>query len=272
MNAHHQNPTDMDVVVIPAGYFSSSAYTANTGWIGPNALLTAPGTQAVLEAIDYWVWTIDQYQGTNPQLAHLTWETTVLGVNAGLDDLNDAEIIVTTAMVGDPSMFMFHLGLGLPTHPIQSFTNSGGSPMQVCTTWNTGLGSEGNTMESLFFQGPADRDPLRLRNLAIHEFGHCLATGHTGGETTCSIGGSQVAAVRNAENVCYGAPNAGALNEDVMSSVHGKTRQCLSNLNIQSLAEAYAWLPGGWQAHDDETYMPKSAYQQTCMPSSLNRF
>ena len=56
---------------------------------------------------------------------------------------------------------------------------------------------------------------------------------------------------------------------DVMSNVIGSSRQCLSNLNLQSLDEGYAWKPGTtWVNHDGETYMDKGDYEMTCLSSS----
>jgi len=270
INAHHDNPTNMSVVVVPSGYLSSTAHLGNLGWIGPDALRDAPGTQAVLEAIDYWAWMIDEFEDVHPQLAHVSYHVKILGVDADASSLATAKIVVTTAMAQDPFPFVFHLGIGLPTLPPTALTNPGNTPMRLCTTWNTGLGAWNNTADqALFGDGPTDVDPLRLRNLAIHEFGHCLATGHTGGETR---GGHPDSRVCNSHNTCYLAPNAGTHDEDVMSYVHGFFRQCLSNLNLQSLAQAYAFLPGAWQPHPRETYMVKGDYAQTCMPQSLGRF
>ncbi len=57
-----------------------------------------------------------------------------------------------------------------------------------------------------------------------------------------------------------------------MSKVFGDARQCISNLNVQSLAEGYAFLPGPWQPHDGETFMLQGVYETACMPEALERF
>lgn len=247
INTSHANPTGMTVIVVPPAYFSYEAMVDDLSWVSPDALYTDPGTQAALEAIEYWAWMLDQHTSTHSQLAYVTFTAKVLGYDATPADLLTADIVVNTAMVSDPIGFIFHLGLGLPTLPATSALFTGGY-MTHCTVWNTGLGST-----------PSDTEPIRLRNLIIHEFGHCLAAGHTGtslGLAHCDSAGT-----------CYDNHPT-----DVMSEVHGASRQCLSNLNVQSVAEAYAWAPGLWANHDGETYMLKSAYDTDCMPASMNRF
>lgn len=247
INPTQRDPTDLSVVVVPAAYLSSSAMVGDTGWIGPNALHEQPGTQAALEAIDYWAWAVDLFETEHPQLAHVAWTTRVVGHDATPGDVQEADIVVTTAMANDPvPLFLFHAGLGLPTVPPRGLLYPDG-PVDRCTVWNTGVGAPA-----------ADQDPFRLRNLVLHEFGHCLGVGHTGE----SVGGE----ICNGEGVCYDEVPG-----DVMNAVHGAERQCISNLNVQSLAEGYAWLPGHWQGHDDETYMQKADYERTCMPAALER-
>jgi len=113
---------------------------------------------------------------------------------------------------------------------------------------NTGVGGD-----------PGDQEPARLRNLVLHEFGHCISAGHTG----TSLG----LAHESWEGVEYESHPT-----DVMSRVFGDARQCLSNLNVQSIAEGYAFLPGDWQGHAGETSMLKTDYATVCMPAFLERF
>lgn len=260
INVTHKDPTDMLVIVVPAAYFSKSSMVDDTAWVGADALLEEPGVQATLEAIEYWAWMIDQYETQYPQLAKLTYTVKVLGVDATLADVQEANIVVNTAMVADPAPFLFHLGLGYPTSPLSSpaWINWGGQrypaydgSQDLCTVWNTGFGQDGT-----------DTSPLRLRNLVIHEFGHCLGAGHTGE----SLGADHC----NRAGTCYENHKT-----DVMSLVFGNQRQCLSNLNIMSLAEGYEWAavaPFTWKNHDSEVYQLKSDYATTCMPSGMNRF
>lgn len=235
------DPTDLSVVVVPAGYFSSTANLGDTGWVGPDALVEQPGTQAVLEAIAYWDWILEQYEPTWPQLDRIDWTTKVLGHDATVEDLRTADVVVTTAMVNDPAPFIFHLGLGKNTLPAESLLFNTG-PMSHCTVWNTGAGSR-----------RGDVDPLRLRNLAIHEFGHCLAAGHS---DWCHGGR------------CYDPPPG-----DVMDDVHGRHRECISNLNVKSVALGYHWLSDGdtWKPHHDAVFVEKTSYERLCMPESMTR-
>ena len=68
--------------------------------------------------------------------------------------------------------------------------------------------------------------------------------------------------------------NAAFADRCPIRDVEAKAAQCLSNLNVQSIAEGYAFLPGDWEPHDGETFMLKSAYDATtaCMPQALERF
>ncbi|HWG90484.1 MAG TPA: hypothetical protein VNZ52_06495 [Candidatus Thermoplasmatota archaeon] len=249
INPTHAAPTEMTVVVIPPGYYSTEAMVERTGWIGPNPLLSHPGTQAILEATDYWTWMIDQYEGQYPWLAQVSYTVKVLGVDATAEDLQDAEIIITTTMVADTDLIVYHLGLGLPTLPWPVLLN-GNRGMDTCNVINTGFG-----------QFEEDESPGRLRNLVIHEFGHCLGVGHTG--------------------TSLGLPHESSTGQefdshptDVMSKVVGDKRQCLSNLNVLSLAEGYRWVGQGgtWRKPVPEVYLEKSAYTTRCMPASMNRF
>lgn len=248
INTTHHQPTGMTVVIVPAAFFSSSAMVGNRSWIGNEALYREAGVQAALEATLYWSWMIDQYESTYPQLQRLTYTVKVLGYDATPTDLAGADIVINTAMVGDPAFFVFHLGLGLPTVSEYAIDESAGQ--DVCTVWNTGVGQESG-----------DLGAIRLRNLIIHEFGHCLGAGHTG----TSLGLEHC----NRNGTCYDSHPT-----DVMSQVFGNARQCLSNLNVQSVAEGYWWATtptAAWQPHDGETYMAKSQYQTKCMPAALNR-
>lgn len=248
INTTHYQPTGMTVVVVPAAFFSYGAMVVNRTWIGPDALAKEPGVLAALEAISYWDWMLRQYHNAHPQLARVTWTTKVLGVDATPADLAAADIVVNTAMAADPAPFLFHLGLGLPTASEWLVDDDAGQ--RVCTVWNTGLG-----------QLRGDVGAIRLRNLVVHEFGHCIGAGHTG----TSLGLDHC----NANGTCYDSHP-----DDVMSQVGGATRQCLSNLNVQSVAEGYAWATSatsGWQPHDGETYMAKNQYATKCMPSAMNR-
>lgn len=250
INTTHIDPTDMVVIVVPPAY-GSSIMVADTTWItGLDPLYDHPAVQATLEAIEYWAWHLNQQASTWGQLNHVTWDAKVLGVDATPADIAGADIVVFTAMLSKPAPFLFHLGLGLPTYPPYGAVLGplGAYWQDTCTVWNTGVGSPSG-----------DTDPLRLRNLVIHEFGHCVGAGHTG----TSLG----AAHCDSHNVCYTSHPT-----DVMSNVVGNTRQCLSNLNAQSIAEGYHWLPGTWQTHSGETYMHRGTYTTHCMPSGMQRF
>jgi hypothetical protein len=244
INETHHQPTGMTVLIVPAAFFSYGAMVVNRSWVGAEALYREAGVQAALEATLYWAWVIDQYESTHPQLARVTYTVKVLGYDATPADVASADIVVNTGMVADPAFFLFHLGVGLPT-----LENADGG-QDVCTVWNTGIGQESG-----------DLGAIRLRNLIIHEFGHCLGVGHTG----TSLGLDHC----NANGTCYTSHPT-----DVMSQVFGNARQCISNLNVQSLAEGYAWATSAgatYQPHDGETYMARSAYATTCMPAALNR-
>lgn len=258
INATHLQPTGMTVVVVPSAYASKSANVDDRDWITANLLRDQPGVRATVEAIEYWAWMIDQYESTYPQLKRLTFTAKILGVDATQADLQTADIVVNTAAVTDPVPFVFHLGVGLPTLGPQALSESVvrfvGQPMSgqtLCTVWNTGLGQE-----------DGDQSPTRLRNLVIHEFGHCIGAGHTGeslDQPHC-----------NDDDQCYDNHPS-----DVMSLVVGDERQCLSNLNVLSLAEGYAWATtptATWQPHDEEVYQAKSAYAVRCMPASLEKY
>jgi hypothetical protein len=255
INPTHHQPTGMTVVIVPAAFFSYSAMVTNASWIGAEALYREAGVQAALEATLYWAWAIDQYESTHPQLARLTYTVKVLGYDATPADLAGADIVINTAMVADPAFFLFHLGVGLPTVSdwlVEDgvFEDGQSAGQDVCTVWNTGLGQESGSLGA-----------IRLRNLIIHEFGHCLGVGHTG--TSLDLDHC------NRNGTCYTSHPT-----DVMSQVVGNTRQCISNLNVQSIAEGYAWATTPtaiWQTHDGETYMARTAYQTKCMPAALNR-
>lgn len=288
INTTHAAPQAMSVVIVPQGYFSQSTMVDQTGWIGANALMDEPGTRAALEATRYWQWMIDNSEGTYPALAHLSYTTKVLGVDATLADVQTADILVNTAMVADPLPFIFHLGLGLPTLPASHltrlvFTSSliNEEGQTVCTVWNTGVGQDsaddptfdviGDVGDAMRENGSPvwfnrivpndDESPTRLRNLIVHEFGHCLGAGH--------MGESLGFAHSNGEGVVYEDHPT-----DVLSVAFGHYRQCLSNANMLSLAEGYAWTLSGttWQPHDAEAYLLKSQYAQTCIPNGLKTY
>ncbi len=247
INTTHVKPTNMLVVIVPPAYAGAAGLTKDPSWItGSKPVADHPAVRAVVEATSYWQWAIDQLESQWPHLSKLTYTTRILGVDAQPDDLARANIIVTTAMAGDPAPSVFHLGLGYPTYPPFSRNTS------TCTVWNTGAGNRSG-----------EDHLVRLRNLAIHEFGHCLAVGHTGtslGLDHCS---------RTSAYGCFDQHPT-----DVMASVFGSHRQCISNLNVQSLAEGYDWLRSGttWKAHDGETFMLKSDYAELCMPDSMKKF
>lgn len=241
INDTFEDPTDLTVLVVPPGYVSSSANLDDTGWVGPEALVDQPGAQAVLEAIEYWDWTLERHEPIWPQLDRIEWTTKLLGHDATIEDARDADVLVTTGMANDPVPFVFQLGLGSNTLPPRSLL-FGEGPMAFCTVWNTGAGSSSQEV-----------DPLRLRNLAVHEFGHCLAAGHS---DWCHGGN------------CYDPPPG-----DVMDVVHGRHRECISNLNVRSVAMGYHWLSDGetWQPHHDAVFVRKTDYERTCMPEGMIR-
>ena len=248
INTTHENPTGMKVVVVPPIFFSQQAVLADTSWLGPNALMEFPGVRAALEAIDYWDYML--HDGPYQHVDGLSWNVLVLGADATPLDLLDASIVVYTAMVTDPLPFIVHFGIGLPTLPPELLLagRPGESPQNLCTVINTGIGGD-----------PGDQEPVRLRTLIVHEFGHCIGAGHTG--TSLAL------PHQSREGVVYESHPT-----DVMSVVFGTERQCISNLNVQSLAEGYAFLPGPWAGHDAQTFMPKTDYATHCMPSALERF
>jgi hypothetical protein len=250
INTTHREPGGMKVIVVPPAYLSQQAMIGNLGWLGSNPLLDHPGVQAALEAIDYWDWMLHDGPFAPSHLAGLSWTVSVLGVDATPEDLVDVDIVVETAMVTDPLPFVFHLGIGLPTFPPDDFLIGppGTYSQDVCTVINTGVGSDAR-----------DEEPARLRNLVLHEFGHCIGAGHTGTSLDLEH--------QSRDGTIYESHPT-----DPMSVVSGEARQCLSNLNVQSIAEGYAFLPGPWQGHDGETFMPRSQYATACMPGALERF
>lgn len=251
INKTHRDPGSITVTVVPPGVLGIDPYTGDPTWVGPQAAHEMPPTQAVLEAVDYWAWVIDEYESTWPHLAGLHYDVQIVGRDVRADVIPLSDIVISTAMVMDPVPFLFHAGLGLPTWGTQALLGPRESTgMNVCTVWNTGAGVERD-----------DGSMFRLRNLVIHEFGHCLAVGHTGtslGLDHCSK-----------DHGCFDQHPT-----DVMSNVHGADRQCISNLNVQSLADGYHWLATGstWRPHAGETFMKKSDYAESCMPADLERF
>lgn len=242
------DPTAMEIVVVPPAYVSEDGLATDPLAAVPGTLDRATG--AMLEAIAYWEWAIRQHESEFPALRHLAWSTRVVGADATLEDVQQAEI----ALIADAAAVPVKLvgrwtGYALPTFPPWREVADTGDPMTRCTAVVAGVG-----------ENPGDPEYVRFRNFALHEFGHCLAAGHTGGE---SSGGT----VCNLEQVCYSPPPG-----DVMALANGEVRLCLSNLNLQSLAEAYDHLPGPWEEHDGETYMQKSEYAQFCMPEVMERF
>jgi hypothetical protein len=242
INTTHAQPQDVRVVVVPPVYFSQQAFLGSNLIDTSNLVMSLPGVRAAMEAIDYWDWMVHDSPFAPANLQQLQFPARVLGVDATVDDLAGANIVVLTGMVTDPLPFVFHFGLGLPTLPPLA------ASQDVCTVINTGVGGD-----------PGDQEPARLRNLVVHEFGHCLGVGHTG----TSLGAEHTS---NDGTVYESHPT------DVMSKVFGDARQCISNLNVQSLAEGYAFLPGPWQPHDGETFMLKGLHATACMPESLERF
>ncbi|HVL80322.1 MAG TPA: hypothetical protein VM840_01865 [Actinomycetota bacterium] len=252
INETHAEPTGMSVVIVPPIYGSKVAMADDRAWLtGGSPIRDHPGVRAAQEATAYWAWAIERFRTDHgwTHLQKLTYTVRVLGVDATPDDLQRAHIVVTTAMIGDPSPSLFHLGLGAPTfpNPIFRVTNQG---MRRCTVWNTGAGNRSG-----------ESHVVRLRNLIIHEFGHCLAVGHTG----TSLG-------LNHNSRSYGTFDSHPT--DVMSAVLGDRRQCISNINVQSLAVGYDWLRTGttWRDHPGETFILKDDYRTACMPDSMKRF
>ena len=250
INTTHAQPQDVRVVVVPPVYFSQQAFLGSNLIDTSNLVMSLPGVRAAMEAIDYWDWMVHDGPFAPSNLQQLQFPARVLGVDATVDDLVGANIIVLTGMVTDPLPFILHLGIGLPTLPLNNLLSAGpgAASQDVCTVLNTGVGAN-----------PGDQEPARLRNLVVHEFGHCLGVGHTG----TSLGLEHT----SSDGTVYQSHPT-----DVMSQVFGDYRQCISNLNVQSLAEGYAFLPGPWQPHDAETFMLKADYATACMPGALERF
>ena len=232
VNSPHDAPTNMTVLVVPPTF-------------GPDR---DGALQAELEALAYWDWAIRAAEAEHPQLRFVSYRVKVLGADATPEDARDARIVVTLDGATIPVAGNGWLGPGVPVGPA---TDPHGRRAQRCVVTNNGLeGSEGAEARTL------------LRNFVLHEFGHCLASGHTGesaGLAHC-----------NAAGACYESHPT-----DVLSRVFGDRRQCLSNLNLQALAVAYGWMtaPGAaWELPPDETYMAKADYRETCMPDALRRY
>ncbi|HEY4497048.1 MAG TPA: hypothetical protein VI432_02780, partial [Candidatus Paceibacterota bacterium] len=229
--------------ILPPVYFSSEAMLLNPDWIGSEALYRHPAVQAALEATEYWAWFIGKNAPEFPHLANLSWETKVLGYDAGYAEFMDADIIIDIAMVSDPHAGSQHAGLA-------SGNYNHVSGKQYCLATNAGIGAMQESDQ-----------PTDLRNIVLHEFGHCIGAGHTGSfppNEQCS-------------------PTYGCFDnqpEDVMTGNSHYKRNCLSNINLFSLAEIHDSLPpiqnAGW--YDGEAFVLKEDYGQTCMPEAMNRF
>jgi hypothetical protein len=232
VNSPHDKPTNMTVVVVPPA-------------VGPDP---QGALRAELEALAYWDWTIRQAEGQHPNLRFLSYHVKVLGTNATPDDLAAARIVVTMDGAVSPANGSTWLGTGLPIGPA---SNPQERRAQRCVVTNNGLAGTAS----------AEKNTL-LRNFVLHEFGHCLASGHTGE----SVGLQHC----NPNGTCYQSHPT-----DVMSLTFADHRQCLSNLNLQALAVAYGWLTGPdatWQLPPDETYLRKTAYAETCMPDAMRQY
>lgn len=267
INTTHANPRDMSVVIVPPAYVTQDGMLQDLGWVGPS-VRDQVGVQVALEATDYWTWMIDQSEGAYPNLARLNYRVTVLGDDATAADVQAADIVILTGFVADPVPFLVFAGIGLPLLPLNAFITNDNAGQTTCIVANTGVGATGIPNPDLPVFGPLfvpQQDlehPDTLRNLILHEFGHCLGAGHVGE----SLGLEHC----NAENVCYENHPT-----DIMSVALGDRRQCLSNANMLSLAEGYAWLTSStatWQPHDAEAYILKSKYAQTCMPAELENY
>lgn len=203
----------------------------------------ALAVSGIAEATDYWTWTFTHGTGAYPQFAGITLTARVLGVDASPEDVERAMITVNVADA-EPTLAGTQLAFALqdPLAPVRGASH--------CTI---GIDSLGDYPEAV--------EGMQVRNLALHEIGHCLGLGHTG-----ISGGSHC----NANGTCYdGHPT------DLMSVLDVEGRQCVSNLNLHGLGEAYAWRTSPtaeWGPNDGETYLLKSEYAQTCMPASLERF
>lgn len=235
INWQFEDPSDLGVVVVPPAYVSEEGVFDDLSWLsGGDPVNDYPGVQVVLEVIDYWEWILDQHAERWPVLEEVRWTTRVVGVDATPVDVATADIVVLTGAVADPGPLPGHAGIGQPVPCVASPTQ------EKCLVINTTSGSRGDEVAN-----------MRLRNLAIHEFGHCLSAGHT-----------------------YNGSGGSPLGEnDVMASIDVVERQCISNLNVQSIAEGYRFLvdagaaPGsGW------TTMPAHEYAQDCIPAGLERY
>lgn len=205
---------------------------------GPSLALAA-----VAEAVDDWSWTLAQNAGAYPQLAGMTLTTRMEGVDASALDAARARILVSV-VDAEPSPLGFQLAVAAPD-PLAPDVGT-----TACTVTIAVLGDRAGAV-----------DAMHVRNLALHEVGHCLGLGHTG-----VSGGS----ICNANGTCYDGHPA-----DAMSVLDVTARQCASNLNVLALGEAYAWRvsPGGaWAPNDGESYQLKADYAQACMPDALRRF
>lgn len=204
--------------------------------------------RATLEALDYWTWAIRDDEAAHPSLRWVSYDVKVLGRDAGPQDLRDARIVVTMDGAREPVNKTTWLGTGLPVGPA---TNPQERRAQRCLVTDSGVA-----------WGPAGEEGDLLRNFVLHEFGHCLGVGHTGesaGLPHCDANGT-----------CYESHPT-----DVMSLTFADHRQCLSNLDLQSLAVAYGWLTGPdatWKLPPEETYMRKGDYRDVCMPEEMKKY
>ncbi|MBI2013341.1 MAG: PKD domain-containing protein [Candidatus Colwellbacteria bacterium] len=237
-------PVGLKVVILPPAYFSVRAMVQNQSWIGPDATYRHPAVQAAMEAAEYWEWFLAENSQQFTQLSGLSWTIKVAGYNAGPEEVRTADILIAIAMVGDPIPFVKHSGEARwESNPLNS-----GKP--VCITKHEGIGEYQNSQQ-----------PVDLRNLVLHEFGHCIGAGHSGAwpETThCS-------------------PRYGCFKnqpDDVMTGHKWNERNCLSNLDLFALAEAYDWREPikNDKLYDDEVFIPKTSWTSTCIPEGMKRF
>lgn len=190
---------DALVVILPPVY-ASPGLAANLSWVGPPPMCSHPAVQAALEATEYWRWLIAEHVSQYPQFNPIRWETKTFGCDAGMAELNAADMKIAIAMVA----------ANVPAFPVYQFFGLACS--QETPALNIGI--QLNTDQ-----------PYDVRNTVLHEFGHCLGVGHTGDHTTghCSY-----------RYGCFdNHPN------DVMSQGPSALRRCLSNLNVLSLAESH---------------------------------